>query len=139
LNTPPHSQHRTLAIALVFLTILGFATMALLGPAIGWPASLRLPPADQLIAISESPAAVALGYWVYLLYSVLIAPVCIALAWRVCADAQGRTGAAAQAVVAWVVLSSLARCIGILRWLTAMPVLATAHAQGDASTRSRIG
>lgn len=47
-------------------------------PAIGWPASLDRPAAEQLAAI----AAVAAGYGVNLLYSILIAPVMMALTTR---------------------------------------------------------
>ncbi len=35
-------------------------------------------------------------------------------------------------------LSALARAIGILRWLTVMPVLASAHAAADPATRAQI-
>jgi Domain of unknown function (DUF4386) len=135
-----HDRHvgrsRSLAVGLMLLALLSFAPMAILGPAIGWPASLRLPAATQLLAIGKAPEAVAWGYAVYLLYSVLIAPLFIALAARVCVDAQGRWGAAAQMVVAWLAMSVLARCIGILRWLTVMPQLAKQHAQGDATTQA---
>jgi Domain of unknown function (DUF4386) len=139
LNSPhPPSHSRTLALGLMLLALLSFAPMAILGPAIGWPASLRLSAAAKLLAIGQAPEAVAGGYAVYLLYSLLIAPVFIALAARVCVDAQGRWGAAAHLVVAWVVMSVLARCIGILRWLTVMPQLASQHAQGDANTQAVI-
>jgi hypothetical protein len=138
-NHPHHPvQSRILAAALMLLALLSFAPMAILGPAMGWPASLRLPAAAQLLAIGSAPQAVAWGYAVYLLYSLLIAPVFIALAARVCVDAQGRWGAAAHMVMAWVVMSVLARCIGILRWLTVMPQLASQHAQSDANTQAAI-
>jgi hypothetical protein len=51
-------------------------------PAIGWPASLDRPAAEQLAAIAAAPGAVAAGYGVNLLFSILIAPVMIALATR---------------------------------------------------------
>jgi hypothetical protein len=127
-----------LAVGLMLLALLSFAPMAVLGPAIGWPSSLRLPAAAQLLAIGKAPEAVAWGYAVYLMYSLLIAPLFIALAARVCVDAQGRLGAAAYMVMAWVAMSVLARCIGILRWLTVMPQLASQHGQGDASTQAVI-
>jgi Domain of unknown function (DUF4386) len=142
MNTPHHlplnTYDRRLAAGLVLVALASFAPMLILGPAIGWPASLRLPAADQLLAIGKAPDAVAWGYRVYLLYSVLIAPVFIALAARLCGDSQGRFGVAAQMVLAWVVMSCLARCIGILRWLTVMPALATQHAQSDATQRAQI-
>ncbi len=98
--------------------LLALAPVAILGPAIGWPASLDNPAAEQLAAIAGAPGAVQAGYGLYLLYSVLVAPVMIALAARA--------------------LSALARSIGILRWLTVMPGLATAHAAADPATRAQI-
>ena len=44
----------------------------------------------------------------------------------------------AATVAAFGALSALARAIGILRWLTVMPVLATAHAAADPATRAQI-
>jgi Domain of unknown function (DUF4386) len=126
---------RRVAAALITVALLSFAPLVILGPAIGWPASLRLPAAAQLAAIAQAPGAVAWGYSVYLVYSVLIAPVFIALAWALF---DGRWGATARVVVAFAVMSSLARCIGLLRWLTVMPTLADAHARADAPLRAQI-
>ncbi|MFO0295388.1 MAG: DUF4386 family protein [Rhodospirillales bacterium] len=126
---------RALGALLVAEGLLALAPMAILGPAIGWPASLDRPAAEQLAAIAATPGAVAAGYGVYLLYSVLIAPVMIALA------AQLRGGLASPlgaTVAAFAVLSTLARSIGILRWLTAMPELAAAHAVADPARRAEI-
>ena len=76
-------QRRTgLGLLLFAEALLAFAPVAILGAAIGWPASLRLPAAEQLAAIAAQPEAVALGYAVYLLYSILVAPVMIGLASR---------------------------------------------------------
>jgi hypothetical protein len=41
-------------------------------------------------------------------------------------------------VAAFGALSALARAIGILRWLTLMPALATAHAGADPAARAQI-
>lgn len=113
---------------LITAAILSFLPIAILGPAIGWPASLRLPAAQQIAAIASAPAAVALGYAVYLLYSVLILPVMVMLAWRTCGSLARPF---AVMVVTFASLSVLARSIGILRWLTAMPALAQQHAAAD--------
>jgi len=69
-----------LAALLVAEALLSFVPVAILGAAIGWPASLRQPAAQQLEAIAAHPEAMALGYAVYLLYSILVAPVMIGLA-----------------------------------------------------------
>lgn len=120
---------------LIVEALLSFAPIAVLGPAIGWPASLGKPPAVQLSAIAAAPDAVALGYGLYLLYSVLIAPVIIGLAARVFGGLQSPV---ALTVAAFGALSALARSIGILRWLTVMPSLAAAHAGADPAIRAHI-
>lgn len=117
---------------LIFTALLSFAPLAILAPAIGWPASLGAPAAQQLAAIASKPQAVQQGYGLYLLYSVLVLPVMVLLARRVFG-----TLAHPLAIIAvsFAALSALARSIGILRWLTVMPELAIAHAQADASQR----
>ena len=116
------TRSRAFAVLLITEALLSFAPVAILGAAIGWPASLDNPAAQQLAAIAAQPGAVAFGYGVYLLYSVLVAPVMIGLAARVFG---GLGHPLAATVAAFGALSALARCIGILRWLTVMPLLAT--------------
>ncbi len=115
--------------------LLSFAPIAILGPAIGWPQSLGNPATQQLSAIAANADAVAFGYSVYLLYSILIAPLMIVLAWRLFGGLQRPLAAT---VAAFAALSALARAIGILRWLTVMPALATAHAGADPAGRAQI-
>lgn len=126
---------RSLGLLLIADALLSFAPVAILGAAIGWPASLDKPAAEQLAAIAAAPQGVALGYGIYLLYSVLVAPLMIGLAARV---GGGLHQPLAATVAAFGVVSALARAIGILRWLTVMPLLAGAHAAGDAATRAQI-
>lgn len=123
-RTPP-APRTGLGLLLIAEALLSFAPVAILGAAIGWPASLDKPAAEQLAAIAAQPGAVAFGYAVYLLYSILVAPVMIALAARTFG---GLNDPLAATVAAFGALSALARSIGILRWLTVMPVLASAHA-----------
>src|SRR5512139_3738406 len=59
----------------------------------------------------------------------------IGLAVRFCGGLQHPLGAT---VAAFGALSALARSIGILRWLTVMPALASAHAGADPATRVQI-
>ena len=126
---------RGLGALLIADALLSFAPLAILGPAIGWPASLGRPAAEQLAAIHANAGMVALGYGVYLLYSILVAPVMIGLAAKVFGGLQRPVAAT---VAAFGALSALARAIGILRWLTVMPALATAHAVADPATRGQI-
>jgi hypothetical protein len=115
--------------------LLALAPIAILGPAIGWPASLNAPAAQQLVAIGKAPEAVAAGYGVYLLYSVLVLPVMALVARRAFGSAAHPM---AMLVLALAALSVLARSIGILRWLTVMPQLAAAHATADPAQRGVI-
>jgi hypothetical protein len=131
---PPRAARVTGAL-LIVVALLALAPVVILGPAIGWPASLGKPPAEQLAAIHDQRAAVTLGYGLYLLYSVLIAPALIGLA---AVALGGLSRPAAVITTAFAALSSLARCIGILRWLTVMPVLAAAYATADPASRGTI-
>lgn len=135
-STPPAAPRaRGLGVLLIAEGLLALAPMAVLGPAIGWPASLDRPAAEQLSAIAAAPGAVQAGYGLYLLYSVLVAPVLIALAARVFGDLRHPLAAV---VAAFAALSVLARSFGILRWLTVMPELARGHAGADPATRTQI-
>ncbi len=131
------APHRStgLGVLLIADALLSFAPLVILGAAIGWPASLDRPAADQLAAIAAQPGAVAAGYAAYLLYSILVAPVMIGLAARTFGDLSRPLAAT---VAAFGALSALARAIGILRWLTVMPLLASAHAGADPAVRAQI-
>ena len=131
----PAGRSTGLGALLIADALLSFAPVAILGAAIGWPASLDKPAAEQLAAVAAQPGAVALGYAVYLLYSILVAPVMIGLAARTFGGLRQPLGAT---VAAFGALSALARSIGILRWLTVMPVLATAHGSADPVARAQI-
>ena len=126
---------KALAIWLFAEVALAFAPLVILGPAIGWPASLGKPAAEQLAGVAAHPDAVRFGYGVYLLYSVLIAPLMIGLAVRVFG---GLDRTLPAIVAAFATLSALARSIGILRWLTTMPVLAAAHAAASPEAQGQI-
>jgi hypothetical protein len=115
--------------------LLSFAPVVVLGAAIGWPASLDAPAAQQLSAVAAAPEGVRLGYVLYLIYSIAVAPLLIVLAARTWGSL---AHPAAAAVAAFAALSALARAIGILRWLTVMPVLAQAHASADPASRAGI-
>jgi hypothetical protein len=123
-----------------FLTgLLSLAPMAILGPAIGWPASLSAPAVQQITAIAGAPSAVASGYGLYLLYSILILPLMVLLArdvWR--EDQYKLANSLAQIVIGFAALSVLARSIGILRWLTVLPELARTYGSADPATQATI-
>jgi Domain of unknown function (DUF4386) len=115
--------------------LLSFAPVVVLGAAIGWPASLDNPAAQQLAAVAAAPDGVRLGYGLYLLYSIAVAPLLLVLAARTWGSL---AHPAAATVAVFAGLSALARAVGILRWLTVMPVLASAHAAADPGVRAGI-
>lgn len=129
------NRTRLLGALLIAEALLALAPVFILGPAIGWPASLDKPAVEQLAAIAAKPEAVVAGYGLYLLYSVLIAPALIAMAALLRGGLSSPLGAT---VAAFAALSALARAIGILRWLTVMPMLATAHAAASPADRTNI-
>ena len=132
-TSPP--RNLALGALLIVDALLAFAPVAILAPAIGWPASLAKPAAEQMGAIAAAPGAVMAGYGLYLLYSLLVAPVMIGLAARLHGGLSSPLG---MTVAAFATLSALARAIGILRWLTVMPALALAHATADPAASAQI-
>ncbi|MEU6149757.1 DUF4386 family protein [Actinosynnema sp. NPDC047251] len=96
--------------------------IVLLGAAVGWPASLGDPAAVVLPLVAENETALRLGYIAYLAYSALFLPVAL---WATATLAPGRYDSrVARLGLAFAALSALARCVGVVRWLTAMPDLA---------------
>ena len=134
-NSASNSGYRLAGTFIVVEALLSLAPLGILGPAIGWPASLGSPAAQQLAAIAAQPGAVAAGYGVYLLYSLLILPAMVLVTRHAAGDA---STALARIAVGFTVASMLARCIGILRWLTVMPVLAQAHGAAAPEARATI-
>ena len=121
----------TLAGLLVIAeSLLIFVPLAILGAAIGWPASLDLPPAEVLPLIRAELPAVRLGYGVYLLYSLLFAFVGTAAAWLAVRGTPGERSPLMSLAVSLAAVSALARAIGIIRWLTATTALGEARESG---------
>ena len=104
-------------VALVF-GLLMFVPVIVLGSAIGWPASLDEPATVMMPLLREQAAAVQLGYLAYLAYSILFLPA-IALVARLAGDSS-----LVRIAIVLAAVSALARSIGIVRWLTALPELA---------------
>lgn len=116
---------RTAGALLVIESLLIFAPLAILGSAINWPASLSEPPAVVLPLIAQQADAVRLGYLIYLAYSVLFWPVALLTA-RVVAGGD-TLPPLLRVAVGFGIASTVARTLGIIRWLVAMPALAAIY------------
>ncbi|MCY7289075.1 MAG: DUF4386 domain-containing protein [Cryobacterium sp.] len=111
---------RLAGILAVIFGMLLFVPTIVLGAAIGWPASLGEPATNLMPLIAEQEGAVRLGYLSYLVYSVLFLPAVMAIA-RIVGD-----GSTTRLAIAFAAISTLARSIGIIRWLVVLPAIAAA-------------
>lgn len=96
--------------------------LIVLGQAIGWPGSLKLPAAEVLPLIAREATAVQIGYWAYLLTSLAFVPLAVAL--RSYAHANGVRGVMVDTTVVLGAAAGILKTLGIVRWLVAMPALA---------------
>lgn len=127
-----NQARQTAALWSIAFGLLMFVPLLALGAAIGWPASLDLPAAQILPLIPQQQDAVRFGYLVYLAYSVIFFPTIAALGQALGENATTRL--ASQ----FALISALARSIGILRWLTAMPALAGLATTSDPQTTQLV-
>jgi len=136
LTTPPS---RTLwLVAGIVLLLQGFsifAPMVVLGGAIQWPDSLDYPPAQMLPLLLEQIDAVRLGYGLYLGYSLLFLVTGV-LTIRL-ASRPGPLGTLGLIALGAAAVSTLARAIGIIRWLTGSTALAEAYSVPGLSADAR--
>jgi hypothetical protein len=109
-----------------------------LGAAIGWPDSLGDPAATMLPRLLEHQSTVRLGYAAFFAHSLLFLPAAVIIA-HYAAGTPGRgMSMLATLAVAFAALSTLARCIGIVRWLGPAMVLAARHQAADPASRASI-
>ncbi|MFM8893988.1 MAG: DUF4386 domain-containing protein [Actinomycetales bacterium] len=102
-----------------------FVPTFVLGAAIGWPGSLSDPASIALPRLVDNEGAVRLGYVAYLAYSLLFAVTITMIAQLVEGDL---TRGLRRLVIGFAVASTIARSLGIVRWLAPMPELADAYA-----------
>jgi len=105
--------------------LLLFVPLFVLGAAINWPGSLSDPADIALPRLLENEGAVRLGYVAYLIYSVLFAVTMILLVRY--AKTRASIGLGSM-ITGFAIASTVARCIGIIRWLVPVPVLAELYA-----------
>jgi hypothetical protein len=130
------SINRTAALLLILEGLLMFVPVGILGAAIGWPGILGEPAAVVLPTILANADATRLGYFVYLIYSILFWPVLLYVI-RLVNPTQGALIPSLQVAAGFAAVSTLARCIGIIRWLVAMPVLAKLYAASGATPQTQ--
>jgi len=123
-------------ILLILEGLLMIPPLVILGAAINWPASLSEPASVNLPLLVEKASAVQTGYFIYLLYSILFFVVMLLTA-KIVSENREFNGWL-KAAIGFAVVSTLARSIGIVRWLSVMPVLAKTYVSGSAETQASI-
>jgi len=117
--------------------VLIFAPLLILGAAINWPASLDEPAGVNLPLILEQYGPMMTGYSIYLVYSLLFWPMAYLTGRAVVAG--DTSNAIFQVATGFAVCSVLARALGIVRWLFAMPILGRMYIEPKASEEARAG
>jgi hypothetical protein len=123
----PISRAQTHLLTLLILAqvVLFMVPLVVLGRAIGWPASLRFPAGEILPLIEREAFAVQIGYWGYLATVVAMVPLVLAL--RRHAHAAGVRNLAVDCMTAFGMAAAVLKSLGIVRWLVAMPKLASVY------------
>jgi len=127
---------RLLGLFLLIEGLLIFVPMIILGQAINWPDILEEPASVVLPTIYENQSETTFGYFSYLIYSILFFPVIAMLSFY--ASKEKALSPLLWMASAFAALSALARSIGIIRWLSVMPNLATQYNTADEMTKSNI-
>jgi hypothetical protein len=132
--SPQKSLYTIAGWLLIAESLLIFVPLTILGSAINWPKSLS-DPADKILPLLvENASAVRFGYLVYLVYSILFW-VIASLTIRVLSDEE-TDSIWLRVANGFGIASAVTRCLGIIRWLVAMPALATLYID-PTSTGSR--
>jgi Domain of unknown function (DUF4386) len=130
------STYRLAGFFVIFQAILFFVPLGVLGTSIGWPANLDLPASHNLPLVLSQANNVKIGYSTYLVYSLLFFPAMFVTAQAITGKMPMRT--TLKIAVGFALASTLARTLGIIRWLSVMPVLATKFDKGDAATKDQV-
>jgi Domain of unknown function (DUF4386) len=130
-----NTLNRVTGIVLIVQALSIFIPLIVLGAAISWPDSLGDPASIALPRLLEQANGVRLGYGVYFAYSVLFLA-SSALVVRVLVVRSGESALLMIAQGAGA-LSALARTIGIIRWLVAVPSLATLYVDATSTEATR--
>jgi Domain of unknown function (DUF4386) len=120
---------------LIAESLLIFIPIGVLGGAINWPKSLGDPADMMLPLLAQQASAVRFGYLVYLVYSILFLVVAL-LTTKVLSQGESESGWL-RIAAGFGIASTVARCLGIIRWLVAMPALATLYTNPTTSAATR--
>lgn len=129
-------NQRWIAGVIVLQALLIFVPLIILGAATGWPASLDDPASEMLPTVYDNLTALRIGYFSYLVYSLLIFPVALLLQSVLHADTKPHI--LLRAALGFALASTIFRAIGIIRWLSIMPILADQYVQADAAQQQNI-
>jgi hypothetical protein len=129
------SLYRIAGGLLIAESLLLFVPVAVLGSAINWPQSLAEPAQVMLPLLTQKAAAVRFGYLVYLAYSLLFWVV--ALSTVEILRHENPQSVWPRVAAGFGLASTVARCLGIMRWLVAMPALATVYTNSATSAQTR--
>lgn len=129
------SLWRTAGWMLILESLLMFVPIAILGHAINWPQSLGETAAVVLPLLTQKATEVRLGYFIYLVYSILFWLVAL-FTIRVVSNGKSES-IWLRLAKGFGIASTIARCLGIIRWLVAMPALATLYINPATSTQTR--
>jgi hypothetical protein len=133
--SPKKSLYTVTGWLLVAESLLIFVPLSVLGSAINWPKSLA-DPADKILPLLvQNAPAVRFGYLVYLVYSILFWVVA-SLTIRVLNDEESDS-ISLRIATGFGIASAVTRCLGIIRWLVAMPALATLYTDPSISATTR--
>lgn len=127
------NQARWIAALVALESLLIFVPIIVLGAAISWPDSLDFSADEQLTSIYDEADAVRLGYVAYLIYSILFWPVGLLIIRVVSQEDRPLL----QIAAGFAAISTMARTIGIVRWLVPMPVLAEQYADPNTAETTR--
>ena len=125
-SSEPRIERQILVAFVLSQVVLFLIPVIVLGRAIGWPASLRLPAPEALPLVARNLNAIQVGYWGYMLTAVAMLPLVLAL--RRFVRERGGEGLLVDAMAGFGVAAAVLKTLGIVRWLVAMPGLAALHA-----------
>ena len=131
----PFAIRRQAAIFLIIEFLLILAPLIILGAAINWPASLDEPASVNLPLILEQYLAMMTGYTLYLVYSLLFWPMAYLTGRAIVIG--DTTNTLFRVASGFAALSVMARALGIVRWLFAMPILARMYTNPAVSENSK--